>query len=36
MRKLFGNIRLKLKNIFELIDNGKEGYLTDDEMFDYL
>ena len=36
MRKLFGNIRLKLKNIFELIDNGKKGYLTDDEMFDYL
>jgi Ca2+-binding EF-hand superfamily protein len=36
MRRLFGNLRLKLKNIFCLLDNGGKGYFTDDEMLDYL
>ena len=36
MRKLFGPLRLKLRDIFGLLDNGGKEYFTDDELLDYL
>ena len=36
MRKTFGTLRIKLRYIFELLDNRKRGYFTDSDLLVYL
>ena len=36
MRKLCGNLRLNLKDIFGLVDIKRKRYFTNEELIDYL
>ena len=36
MRKMFGTLRLNLRDIFALLDEGGKGYFTDEELMRYL
>ena len=36
MRKMFGTLRLNLRDIFALLDDGGKGYFTNEELMRYL
>ena len=36
MRKMFGTLRLNLRDIFTILDKGGKGYFTDEELMEYL
>ena len=36
MKKLFGSLRLNLRDIFRIIDKQNKGYFSHDELVEYL